>query len=949
MRNGCVGVDKSNFMDNGNHYHKVDLQIHSPRDTNWAGGAAVSEDDRERYAAEFIKQCRSADLDAVAITDHHDLVFFEYIKKAAENELDESGNAIPLKDQIIIFPGVEITLHTPPIQGLLILDADFPPVLFATILGALSIVQADKSESKTSPTVPIPTQNISGINDIYEKLDGIDSVKGRYIFLPHVSSGGHKTLMRHGFHESYATMKSCGGYLDGVYDDSDVGYTKILNGDVEAWGNKSIAVVQTSDFRGDKKLKETGVATWIKWKVPTAEALRQAFLAKESRITLSEPDVPNIFIEKIDVTNSTFLAKFQLDLNPQLNSIIGGRGTGKSSVLEYLRWALCDQTESFGDDEIYSEIERKRNSLIQKTLKEVNGEVRVFFSLNGTRHIVKRNPNSEDVLLKIGNGEFESVRPDFVRELLPIQAYSQKQLSSVSISTQELKRFIEQPISKELQLLDAKINVSNKDVRDAYDILIKNKRTAFELSKLVLEKDSLDKQISELQKGLKGITEEDRLVINRAKLYANENGRFKEVIEEYKVIMEAIESLGQIVGNYDGLETPELDLENNDLIDIIEQERKRHYLALSEAVESLKSSHESSSALIDKTHSDWREKRDDFKSLYTQVKDKSTSSKQTLQSIKELENKQEKLDQSIKEKKVSINKSEIDESEFHKKLDTFVDLQQNRLEIMRSSIDDFTALSDGYIRADYDDSINVKSLTSQVKDIFSSRSLNIQTARIEKLVEVIAKSENPIKQWREFLGEIQNLSEFSLTPTAQTSLPSTPILSEATFTDAGRRKIAEELGADGFVAIANLKLEFLPNFLYRTNNEMEDEVPFEDASAGQQATALINVLLNQGGFPLIIDQPEDDIDNRALEKIIEKLWKTKTTRQVIFSSHNANIVVNGDSELVVCCDYNESSKRTMGKIKYEGSIDERDIREEITTVMEGGERAFKLRKEKYGF
>jgi len=130
---------------------------------------------------------------------------------------------------------------------------------------------------------------------------------------------------------------------------------------------------------------------------------------------------------------------------------------------------------------------------------------------------------------------------------------------------------------------------------------------------------------------------------------------------------------------------------------------------------------------------------------------------------------------------------------------------------------------------------------------------------------------------------------------------------------------------------------------------MGDKIPFEDSSAGQQATALLNVLLNQDGFPLIIDQPEDDIDNRAIEKIIHNIWSSKKKRQIIISSHNANIVVNGDSELVVCCDYNETSEQTKGHIKYEGSIDSENIRNEITSVMEGGEKAFRLRKEKYGF
>ena len=71
-------------MDKGNHFYKCDLQIHSPRDRNWSGGNCVTDDDRNEYAKNFIKACREAGLNAIAITDHHDMVFYDYIKRAAE-------------------------------------------------------------------------------------------------------------------------------------------------------------------------------------------------------------------------------------------------------------------------------------------------------------------------------------------------------------------------------------------------------------------------------------------------------------------------------------------------------------------------------------------------------------------------------------------------------------------------------------------------------------------------------------------------------------------------------------------------------------------------------------------------------------------------------------------------------------------------------------------------
>jgi type III restriction enzyme len=99
----------------------------------------------------------------------------------------------------------------------------------------------------------------------------------------------------------------------------------------------------------------------------------------------------------------------------------------------------------------------------------------------------------------------------------------------------------------------------------------------------------------------------------------------------------------------------------------------------------------------------------------------------------------------------------------------------------------------------------------------------------------------------------------------------------------------------------------------------------------------------------VIDQPEDDLDMVTIQQIAEELWRAKERRQIIFSSHNANIVVNGDAELVVCCAYRTEGDRTKGHIAMEGAIDIPAIRETIGQVMEGGKKAFQLRQQKYGY
>ncbi len=937
-------------MDQGNHYKKCDLQVHSPRDRNWKGSNCVTEEEREAYSKAFVKECRTAGINAVAITDHHDMAFFEYIKAAAKAELDEDGNEIQTDHQLVVFPGIELTFHQPPMQGLLILDADFPETLFPTVLGSLSLAQAPKEDSKTAQTVAIPSDAINSINDIYKKLDGTDGVKGRYIFLPHVKESGHKTLMREGFHEAYAKMPSVGGYVDGRFDGGGVGYLKILNGEVDAWGFKSIAVIQTTDYRADKSLAELDTATWIKWREPTAEALRQACLAKESRISLVEPELPNIFIEKIDVTNSSFLSKFDLDLNPQLNSIIGGRGTGKSTILEYLRWALCDQIEGFGKEDVQSDVLRRRNTLIDKTLTEVDGEVRVFFLVNGTRHIVKRNPKSEDVLLKIGGGDFESVRPSQIQDLLPVQAYSQKQLSSISVRSDELKRFIEQPIAKEIEDIDLKVGENLSEVKSAYQKLSKSKELYSDLKKNEIEIGSFKSQIDKLRGGLKGISEDDKKILDRAKFYVNEKNRFDEVSLEYSSIKDTLQPLKELLEKYKSKSVDGSELfENEAVLKDINVSRDKFLRDAIKKVEELDQLHSGSVSEYSDLHSAWLDIRNSYELEYKKAKEKSTSSQSTLAAIKELEQKIDKLELVIRQKRSLLSEVDMTDEAFNNLYENYIGLQVVKTDRLTDSTKIFTQLSDGLIKADFTKTVDEEKLCEEINSVFSAFSLNINKSRAEKLAELISSSPKPLIKWREVVYELKALSEFNSSPDVQDELPQTTVLDNVGFTLANRRKISEALTSEGLLRLASIKLDFLPKFFYQTHNEMGDEIPFEEASAGQQATALLNVLFNQEGFPLIIDQPEDDIDNRAIEKIIKNLWGSKKKRQIIISSHNANLVVNGDSELVVCCDYNETSEQTKGHIKYEGSIDKQEIRNEITSIMEGGERAFKLRKEKYGF
>ena len=144
------------------------------------------------------------------------------------------------------------------------------------------------------------------------------------------------------------------------------------------------------------------------------------------------------------------------------------------------------------------------------------------------------------------------------------------------------------------------------------------------------------------------------------------------------------------------------------------------------------------------------------------------------------------------------------------------------------------------------------------------------------------------------------------------------------------------------ISISAIELEFTPEFYYTTNNQLGDVISFKDASAGQQATALLTVLLNQVGIPLLIDQPEDDIDNRAVDQIIKNIWEAKKKRQLVFTSHNANLVVNADAEQVIVASNNEE------KLSYiSGSLEKPEINIAVCDILEGGKIAFQQRRNKY--
>ena len=257
----------SDGRDRGAHFYRSDLQVHTPRDAAWKGKRPVSVDDRKAYAGAFVAECRRIGLQAVAITDHHDLLFAPLIREAASDEIDPDGDRYPPEEQLVVFPGIELTLALSR-QALLILDADFPTDRLPLVLEALAVTPHDPTAPKLPDVVAL--DHITSLGQLHDILDQRDWLKKRYIVLPNVTDSGHKSVMRKGMQAEYKEMPCVGGYLDGSIEKIGTGNRTILDGKDPNWGSKALALFQTSDSRSETFQDLGRHSTWVKWAEPSA-------------------------------------------------------------------------------------------------------------------------------------------------------------------------------------------------------------------------------------------------------------------------------------------------------------------------------------------------------------------------------------------------------------------------------------------------------------------------------------------------------------------------------------------------------------------------------------------------------------------------------------------------------------------------------------------------------
>jgi len=928
----------------GAEFRKTDLQVHSPRDAGWEGArpddalaSEASAEDRklvrEKFCKNFIEKCIENGLTAASITDHHEGVY-AYDAMRVLGKMQETDPSL----DFWLFPGMELTCKDS-CQALIIFDGNLAQNLFEKARSKLGLPTDVRPEENQGIQVELLIYNIE---DLQQLLDSDDELRGRFIILPHVKPDGHKTVLRKGFHKRFKDMPYVGGYMDKTRpDDLDSGDRRILDGEIPAWSSEKRGVVSCSDARHADFRLIGEHATWIKLASPSAESLRQAMLAPDSRIRHSEPLLPEALISEVSVKGSQYLADGIYVFNQQMNSIIGGRGAGKSTLLEYVRFALgCSAIDD--DQTSQTTATQRLKEILEGTLDAEKGEISLKILLNGAPITLTRTVAKQDVISVITEGSVNLSSVADVRKLVPTQQYRQGELSDLARGDAEerLLKLVTAPATHQLSEIETKLKRNGQAIAEALSKAVRLSAAQHAHSHALTQQKLLLSQIENLEKQLSSdghavtpaITDHEKFV-RQGEALATARG----VIVRNKEAISGVFS--ELISEIDSATTGQ---------PVFPEKEK-----LSEAFESLKTSalpegslqsivatvsawFDSELARIALAEAEWAPANEAHDKEYTEQKQLLAGKQSILESIERLRSQQGEVGKQLVAAGVEVAELRNADSELTELREHRTALETQLSSAVEAQIATIEAASSELANGRLAEDLNYAEIEGALQQAFDLPRL--RSSRIETILKNVQDAaEKPVK-WKEIQDEsLQLLKWKEGAPEDKGDAPSTPILSEALgpeFMERLKEAITTERVSVLLRAILRPRVEV---FHIREGNPIE----FRKASQGEQAATLLNILMNQSHGPLIIDQPEEDLDNKIINEIIKTIRVAKDRRQLILATHNANIAVNGDSENVI--------EMVLGRQVAGGAIDEELVCTAITNTMEGGKDAFELRRKKYNF
>jgi predicted metal-dependent phosphoesterase TrpH/energy-coupling factor transporter ATP-binding protein EcfA2 len=884
---------------NGAKFHWADLHIHTPAWKGFSLPSEASRSNQDEIARLYIEKAIKENIDILGITEHNDVRWIDPIHKAAEG----TG--------VAVFPGFEITTDSG--KDGIHLTCLFDPGTNSNVLDHL-LSNIGLTPSERFNTDGTPRAFNKGVNEVIEIIKD----RGGICIAPHILN--EKGLLK----ESEGQIR-----MD-IFKNDDLFAVEIPSGRADLTGfNKEVLIENKRDNYKRKRLiaclnssdaksvDDIGrKKTCIKLAVFSVEGLREAFIDWESRIRL-ESDLPSkspIFSKIIGVYwQGGFLDGMAIHFNDNLNCIIGGKGTGKSTIVETLRYIFDEKPKTEKCAEQYKDILREvfRSGSKISILVESHEPT-------PKQYIIERNYPDSPVVKEINGSIRSDLKP---RDIIGAEIYGQKEIYEISRNAAFQMELLNRFIGKNTDALADKEKDLLKKLEDNKNDLLRFQRTVTSAEDKISNLPSIEEKI----KRYKELGIQDRLKEKR--FYTKEEHILQQGLEKVRRLEGLLEGfIGEIdldtvfLKQSDDLPNKTILGKAESIIKNLREQVDKSVATLSVTVRGARQSYE------DDVMKTWGELNKKQNETYSQIL-------RDLQ--KEFEsvdpNELIQLEQNVEQLKLIKNERDKYKEELKRLMDvrekTIVMLSNNRVEQFQ--------IRDRIVRELNDKlkgSIEITLEYQGERDRFVEKLKQLRSkAKEEQLVRVVeAEGFSPVefaKSVRQ--GPDKLADQFGISPsTAQLLCKAISI---------------EEL--------FDIEITRIPTKAVIKLNLGTDEFPkyreINNLSVGQKCTALLTLILLDNPYPLIIDQPEDDLDNAFIvNDIVKKLRKEKEKRQFVIATHNANIPVLGDAELIaaITADYSHASIKE-GDF---GSIDETSVKEVVKNTLEGGRQAFDMRREKYG-
>ncbi|WP_347339435.1 TrlF family AAA-like ATPase [Bradyrhizobium stylosanthis] len=931
-------------------WRKADLQCHSPRDRAWTdpprlpGGIQELEAARAAWADSFIRECNARNIELVAITDHHDMTFVPYVVASA---VIEGG--------VTVLPGVEVTCADSA-QCLVFIDPSCPQTTWTHLLGKLKgVSQAPANDEKTAETV---VANMT-ILDFVEAVSSDKVLRDHCVIIPHFSDGtAHKHLNVQGHHERFASIACDGVYIEKPYSELEAGTLDKVRGNIEAWGKRRRAIIATGDNRSPTWDRLGAHECWVKLGEDTIEALRQALLADEARIAHETPELPTERIIELRVRSSlTGPDVFSISLNEGFTAIIGGRGSGKSSLLEYLRFGLGRMTKDVerADEDDYD----RAAELIDDTL-DPDGLVEVIIEREGLRETWQRTFQDRDTITVTTEDDQLELSIEDAQRRFRARAFPQKGLSTTMNNPLRASEQITGIAAAEQ--LDRRRRIDNDidTAKRAIGTAIRN-QTAF--WKVQLDRRRAQGTITDLHKRLQalsqrlekeGVSKETMDVLGQSTIYERAKG-FQTLANRVRVTdterLLALKNnfLSARISSFAGAEAFEEIRDLDEALIIARNNVMKHIDAAMADLNTLGEVYSSSLQAFEKRNTVFQVQLQQAVAAQTAHKQLLAERARLSEELAEAEAEEMRIAEEVESKKAAP--AEFNAACRH--LDT---LLNERVRVLSEAAHKVETQSSGLLKAKHlSDPEPAEYVAAMVKLLNGCRIHDVEPKSIERVQEFSAF--NAPMTWAQFRDKLLRYYRTKIMtglpveigePTV-TELRGT-VFSSSTLTDQQVQRVFQNLDDDRLSEICAATPRDQIALTYVDGGK---GIPFAKASPGQQASALLELLLSQSAGTLIIDQPEDDLDNKIIMKIVSLIRRSKDRRQLLFSTHNPNIVVNGDADKVIALKSGEGEQDDDSvpriQIDIDGAIETPAIRTAITAIMEGGRDAFDLRNRKYNF